>query len=307
MAAAKQDSAKIWWDFRITASEEFWEGEKELIEEWMKQCNSLNHCFQLERGDEGQLHFQGRVQLEKRKRFTTLINEEHCPWDWNEHDYLYKTVTKNIGDWSYFEKEKTRIAGPWKLEAPPFIQNKFKERVWWPCQNKIMEKAKDFSNDRRITLILGPGNDGKSDISAYMSQIKMGIYVPPIFETSLQMMQWVSGFGKFKNLFIDMPRTMETRHLKKIFTTIEVLRGGFMMDTRYKTKGDWQEPPNVFLMWNIEEWDENYSEILGWLSIDRWEFYQIIEKDLIEIKYEKKEKKKGEKRISFFRRVAGKT
>jgi len=88
---------------------------KELCREWV---------FQLEEGENGYKHYQGRLKLKTKKRLVTLKNNFH----WKEIQ-LSTTSCANIGNNFYVTKEESRIEGPWSFGLPPSFNIKGQKKI----------------------------------------------------------------------------------------------------------------------------------------------------------------------------------
>jgi len=72
-----------------------------------------------------------------------------------------------------------------------------------------------------------------------------------------------------KCIFIDLPRAMDKKHLRGLFTAIEQIKKGKVFDTRYSYKEWWFDSPQVWVFTNI-------PPKTHYLSADRWNLYQIV-------------------------------
>jgi hypothetical protein len=96
------------WEFRYNA--DAFDGEDALRE--LLKGVAKTYVFQLERGDGGYNHYQGRLSLFKKRRkgpALRLFGEGLAP------NYFEPTIRSEYlkGDNFYCMKEDTKVAGPW--------------------------------------------------------------------------------------------------------------------------------------------------------------------------------------------------
>lgn len=241
-------------------------------------------CFQKEKGkDTDYIHWQGRLSLKVRKRFSEMKNLNKELKD-NLHSICWSiTSAENSKNDFYVMKEDTRVDGPWTSEdipdEPEYVPRQYRDKInsLKPFQQTIKEKSEEF-NDRIIHYIYCPdGNKGKSTIAHLMRIYKRGIVLPPINDAdklvfSACNMLMAKKIRTTIPIFIDLPRAMNQERLFGIFSAIEIIKSGYVYDTRNHYK-EWDfDSPNIFVFSNIEP-ETNL------LSRDRWIVWTIDENE----------------------------
>lgn len=251
----------------------------ELLEFLDNYCKEW--CFQKEQGEEtGYIHYQGRLSLKLKKRKNELIKELK---DNLLNISLRVTSTENRDNNFYVMKDDTRIEGPWTSkdvpDTPAYIPKQYRGKMdtLRPFQETILKMSEQF-DDRSIHYIYCPnGNKGKSTIAHLMRLFKKGLVIPPINDAD-KLVFSVCNMLRAKNIrdtvpiFIDLPRAMNQERLYGIFTAIEIIKAGYVYDTRNHYK-DWDfDSPNIFVFSNIEP-------ELNMVSLDRWRLWTISDSD----------------------------
>lgn len=229
--------------------------------------------FQLERGDTGYEHYQGRLSLIKKRRQHEALKLFKVP-----PNYFQPTCNPEYikGDAFYVMKEDTRIAGPWKdTDKSLFIPRHYRglmDRLY-PYQQHIWDTREVFE-PRKINLVYDPtGNNGKSSIASLCELYGRGIDVPPMNDMKeiIQLLCDECMASNLRNpspIFIDLPRAMCKSRLYGIYTAIEQIKKGKLYDTRYNYKKWWIDSPQVWVFTNV-------LPNLNYLSRDRWNILTI--------------------------------
>jgi len=140
------------WDFTLTKSEV--KDLSDLKDKIKKDCKKW--CFQLERGESGYEHYQGRVSLKiKSRKGPSWYKIRWSP-----------TSGENKDNDFYCCKDDTRIAGPWKdTDKEIYMPRQFRDIKLYQWQQFILDSVKIF-DDRTINLLYCPeGNKGKSTVA----------------------------------------------------------------------------------------------------------------------------------------------
>lgn len=254
------------YDFRSTASGLSSQELKTMLEGVAKKW-----VFQLEQGDSGYRHFQGRMSLIKKRRKCELMKllEPRCP------QYLEPSHDTS---WSYVMKKDTRIDGPWTDEdVEVYIPRQYRglmDRLY-PYQKVIMDSA-DVFDTRSINLIYCPvGGVGKTTVAMLCRLFKNGITLPPINDQK-ELVQSCCDICVARNtrnpspIFIDLPRAMKKDTLHGIYSGIELIKNGDLYDLRYKYREYLIDSPQIWVFSNMEP-------DLTMLSLDRWKVWVINE------------------------------
>lgn len=255
------------------------------LEDVLKTARELfkKFTFQLEKGDSGYLHFQGRGSLHKKRRFDELKNLVQT-LDWNDCHFSPSSANSQKGDCFYTMKADTRVDGPWTdkdVHQKIYIPRQYRgmEHTLRPWQQKVWDSA-DVFDTRSINLIYDVhGNNGKSTVAALMDLHRRGIDLPPMNDAE-KLIQSVADIlmareiREPKVVFVDLPRAMDKKRLGGLYTAIEQVKKGKVYDTRYAYKEWWFDSPQVWVFTNI------YPD-LSFLSTDRWKLWTIEDDDLV--------------------------
>ena len=236
------------------------------------------YCFQLEQGDSGYMHFQGRMSLiKKRRKFEALPLFSVPP--------LYFEPTSKpeflTGDAFYQMKLDTRVDGPWKDTDLLLVMTKqlelFGSYTLFPYQLELKQKSQTFSM-RSIDLIYDPmGNKGKSIFSEFMEYHQLAEEIPP-YRLMDDIFAWVCSRPVKKCYIMDMPRGIKKDKLGDLYAGIEVIKNGVAYDKRYMAKKIRFDRPRIFVF-------TNRLPEFSLMSKDRWNVWTITE-DMELIKFD---------------------
>lgn len=244
-----------------------------LISFLRKNCKKWS--FQLEKGDTGYMHFQGRLSLIKKRRKNDLLNLFEAQ-DTEKPNYLEPTVSNNTGNNFYATKMDTRVDGPWSdKDHDVYIPEQYKYPIdhLYPFQKAILESASQF-DDRAVDIIYCPnGNNGKSTISALSELISTGVDLPPINDmekliATLCDICMAKEMRRPSPICFDLPRALTKDKLYQMFSAIESIKKGHLYDLRYSYKSWWIDSPRIWLFTNT-------PPDLSLLSRDRWHTWTI--------------------------------
>lgn len=258
-------------DFTIKAEGVTVDALHEKLSEWCKKW-----VFQLERGDTGYVHYQGRLTLIKKRRSTELASKFF--------DDLFKgwfSPTTNNGrdkEAFYCIKADTRVEGPWKdtdYQAPIVLTRQmleFSQYTRFPWQNTVEGWVKEW-NKRAIYWIYDEhGCNGKSDLVEWLDTNRLACAVPPMRNLE-DILQFCFSYPS-KAYLIDFPRAMKKESLLEFYAGLECLKNGFMYDKRYKGQKKWIDRPAVVVF-------SNTKPDLSSMSRDRWSVWSLEERDLV--------------------------
>ena len=246
------------WDFTLAK-------DKHEIDDIVKFCDK--HCkkyaFQLEKGDSGFEHYQGRINLKIKKRLSWLKES------FSESGHFSITSNENRNNMFYVLKDDSRISGPWTDENKPlYVPKQVREiNKLYKWQESIIEISKIWDT-RSINVIIDiKGCTGKSTIVNYMVAHGLANRLPPCNDIK-DIMRAAMNMKKSNCYLIDLPRAMKKEKIAEFFAGIESLKDGYIYDDRYTFKFELIDCPNIFVFTNCRP-DENY------LSEDRWKFWYI--------------------------------
>lgn len=278
MPATRETQCYV-WDFTIDINDdEHYVPHTEVIS--LLNAIGKKWAFQAEKGEHnGRIHYQGRISLNEKKRFSELKQEVPERW------HLSKTSNDNKGNRFYVQKEETRIDGPWR-DAPKHRQEMPKQ--WLnileqprPFQSKILEMMK-ATNDRKIDLIYDShGNSGKSSFAnrlEFEGRCYQILASKNTNEMCADLCDELEAAMDTKPgmIFVDMERAADQDNMRAIFAAVERIKGGVCKDRRYKLrKVFFQSPPVVMFM--------NQLPDVTALSKDRWRLWELRDYDITRI------------------------
>lgn len=229
--------------------------------------------FQLEEGDSGYLHFQGRLSLVKKRRKPAIIKMFQALK--RKMPRYFKPTTNATyfsGDMFYVMKEDTRKEGPWTereyIDASVYIPRQVREMVSLrPFQKQIIADGNKWDT-RTINIVYNEsGNIGKSRLVSYCRAHKLGRALPPINDYK-DLLRMVYCLPVSKLYLIDMPRALRKERQYQLYSAIETIKDGYAYDDRYTFKEKSFDCPNIWVF-------TNKKPDTTLLSKDRWKIWII--------------------------------
>lgn len=259
------------WDFRYNA--DTFESHEDVIK--TLKGVAKKYVFQLEQGDNGYRHYQGRISLIKKRR----KREKHLLlklFKDKPPNYIEPTTSEEfrIGSSFYVMKADTRESGPWADTdpEPPTLTKQlegFVKKDMYPYQKALYDLATLF-DERKIDLLYDRyGNIGKSMLCEYMEYQGIAEEIPP-FRMMDDIFQWVCSRPIKPCYIIDMPRGMKKDKLADLYSGIEVVKNGVAYDKRYTAKKIRFNRPRIFVF-------TNSLPEFKLMSRDRWNVWEINE------------------------------
>lgn len=231
---------------------------------------SKKFCFQLEEGESGYRHYQGRFSLKVKKRLKAAIDLVGIP-----QAHLSITSKENRTNVFYVTKEETRIEGPWSdKDEQLYIPRQVREiETLYPWQQHIVDNY-DVWDTRTINVIVDTvGNNGKTILTSYMRAHKMAFKIP-FCNDFKDILRMVADVPIKRCYLIDMPRGIKKDKLFQLFSAIEEVKNGYAYDDRYHFKEVIFDCPNIWIFMNM-------MPDIAMLSKDRWKFWEIKNLELI--------------------------
>lgn len=227
----------------------------ESVKNWLNKI-SKKWCFQLERGESGYYHYQGRFSLKVKSRLNNVYNPGKA--------HLSITSNENSGNDFYVTKIETRIKGPWSnkdIEIPDDIDGI--ELYQW--QKDVLNGKR---NKRKINVIYNEaGGIGKSTLLRYALVHELASWIPAINDYK-DIMRIAYDCPVRPIYIIDMPKAMKKDKLSQLYTGIEHLKDGIIFDDRYHFKYKVIRKPEVWVFTNT------YPK-LDYLSKDKWKIWVV--------------------------------
>jgi len=242
---------------------------KEIIEK-LYPTIVKKYVFQLEEGDSGYLHYQGRFSLIKKRRLGELVKLIKLLFP-----QMRLSTTSNNGlkeENFYCIKQDTRKAGPWTDTdpKPEYIPRQIREiKKLHPWQQSVIEKSAEWDT-RSINIIHDTeGNIGKSTLATWMGVHKLGKQLPYCNDYK-DILRMVMCLPTSKCYLIDMPRAICKDKLFQMYSAIETVKSGYAYDDRYHFKDKYFDCPNIWVFTNV-------LPDADLLSSDRWKYWEIID------------------------------
>jgi hypothetical protein len=262
------------YEIRHTYNAEIFPNKIKGVRKWFEGI-AKKYVFQIEKGDSGYIHVQGRISLCKKRRKPELLKLFKSTKTKLAPMYLEPTTNKEHTKVAFYVlKEDTRLEGPFADTDEIKVETKqlqlFKGYTLRPYQQSIIDKSSDFCM-RTIDLIYDTtGNCGKSMLSEYMEYLGLAEEIPP-FRLMDDIFQWVCTRPIKKSYIVDMPRGMKKDRLGDFYSGIEVIKNGVAYDKRYNAKKIRFDRPRIFVFTNT-------LPNLDLMSRDRWNVW-IVTKD----------------------------
>lgn len=252
---------------------------KTFCTKWAKKW-----VFQLEKGDSGYRHWQGRISLIKKRTKDQLmkaLKESNIPL----FNYLQPTTNEEHRKTAFYQmKEDTRIEGPYmdsqtESELVTYIPKQYRNVQLYEWQQFILDDAKKNDN-RSVNLIFDPsGSKGKSTLAAIAELMYDAIDLPPLNDFK-ELIALLCNICMDKHIrtpglvFVDLPRAMRKDQLYGMYSAIEQIKKGKLYDIRHHYKSWWIDSPAVWVFSNIPP-DSTL------LSNDRWKIWEFEDNKLI--------------------------
>lgn len=270
------------WDFTYFSDED----KVDLIRNTIKN-DCVHWAFQHEKGEEsGRYHYQGRIQLRKKKRVNQIIelfaSIHGAHWS--------PTANVNKQNFNYAMKTDTRVAGPWtdkdKVEEPKFLTREAKvlmEKGLYPWQESIKKSCDDQKGDttydgRSINVLVDEGgNSGKGSLAAYARYTGFAQTLPTVSDMK-QLVGFAMDLPHHAYIF-DWPKAMVKKEMKQFFAAVETIKDGWLWDVRNKGRQIVMDRPAIWIF-------TNKKPDTTLLSMDRWRMWTICKttKELILLK-----------------------
>lgn len=261
------NAALAMYDFTISADKVSLVDLKKSLKGWAKKWT-----FQLERGDTGYEHYQGRLSLIKRRRPKEIIlSLKDTPLGSAHLSPTHDTTTFN-----YVLKEDTKIDGPWMdTDEERYVPRQLREMgSLYPWQQTVVDLSKVWDTRVIHVIIDETGNHGKSTLCTYMGVYMLGRQLPFVNDYK-DIMRMVMDMPVSPAYLIDMPRAISKDRLFQMYAGIETIKSGYAYDDRYSFKDKYFDCPQIFVFTNKEP-DRSL------LSNDRWKMWTILNNELVE-------------------------
>lgn len=248
--------------------------EHKRIEEWFKE-NCKKYIFQLEKSENGMLHWQCVISLIKKEFSKKVLSSISC-YTGIKEDYINisPSLTGN-SSFCYAMKDYTRVTGPWSNkmleENLPVETLAFGKFYNW--QKVVFHIAMGKPDDRSIHWFYDTkGNRGKTQLTRMLlANHGKEVGVIPCVGTSNQLVSAIINMGMRKTYILDIPRAKSggswDDRIADLMLTIESIKNGLLVSAMYGKLNQLLMPhPNVIVFSNYD---------LNGLSPDRWKKYDM--------------------------------
>lgn len=236
------------------------------------QKTECKFIFQLERGAQGRLHYQGHVNLKVKQRLLTWATSVR-PFMPGVHVSPSSKDGEKDAEW-YCMKEETREGGPWadKDHLFPDFTNLIRPTDGWQLQMQNILTGPP--EERYIYWVWETtGRTGKSNFATWMelnhSCMGLGLSTAP------DNFYAVSEFARRAYIF-DVPRSLPKRFdWAEVYMSLEKIKDRNFLSTKYKPKKVILPIiPHVVVF-------SNQAPDLNALSVDRWKVFKIVDNALV--------------------------
>lgn len=250
------------YDFRYTAKDLSVDDIRATLKDIAKR-----YVFQLEKGDTGYVHYQGRLSLCKKRRRAQALKL----FKDNPPEYFQPTVNIEYysGESFYATKADTRLEGPWSDEDEVlYIPRQVREMHGLrPFQQTIVDDVGVWDK-RTINLVYcKTGNNGKSCLVGYLRANRLARALPPVNDYK-DILRMVCDLPTSQMYVFDMPRALNKDKMYQFYSAIETIKDGYAYDDRYSFKEKVFDCPNIWIFCNV-------LPELELMSMDRWKIWEI--------------------------------
>jgi len=227
----------------------------EQMEQYLNMLEPKAWKFQLEKGDEGTLHYQGVIYVKNPivmpKHICKKIHWERCK-SWH-------AALKYVG------KKETRVKGPWSFGVKEEVELKVIEelRPWQVMVKEILDEEPD---DRTIHWFWEPdGNIGKTAMAKWICSKYNVLYLSgKASDAKYAVANWI----KTKVLHAVIFGYVRSNEDYVSYEALEAIKDGIFFNSKYESGMVMYNSPHVIVFANFEP-DRTK------LSIDRWEIVDL--------------------------------
>lgn len=240
----------------------------------------VKFTFQLERGKDGYLHWQGRGQLKSQVTAATALARFQVALGFKGFHLSVESKNGEGASEFYCQDPSKRFdspeSGPWTdKDKKAYVQPEYANLQLHPHQKWILSKVLS-QNDRQVLLIQDEiGSTGKSILQEHVEIHHNGIIIDHYIHNPKELMetvyeQVVDQPDKQYIIMWDLPRAVNAKGWPHICAMVETIKGGRASDRRYKYKKTRFRRPKILITCN--ELPTNWRK---YLSKDRWVYYKM--------------------------------
>lgn len=276
-------NALFLYSFVIRQGDRYHDVTVDLIKQCLVELGVDDYVFQLERGNSGNLHYQGFLRLTVKKRVGYLARRLSA-WSFRPASSRGAAALRE-----YCLKESTRVDGPWGKRRIYMGKDLAIMRDPLPWQQQVMDILAGPADRRSIYWIVDEhGNKGKSVLTKYLwFRNKQDVAVVP-FGTATQIKTSVISKGARLTYLLDVSRSLgEGESMHSVFSAIEQIKNGFVISAMYGKDGIMAfEPPHVICF-------SNFPPPWKRASRDRWRVYNLPARDALLEEYRRPDDGQG--------------
>lgn len=228
------------------------------------------YIFQLERGEGGSLHYQGRFALKTKVRIGKLSKE------WLETMGSGVHLSPELDEAasvSYCMKPESRVCGPFakghKLPPPAYLGADLPSS-WHPWQQQVLDYVQGPVHPREILWFYDPvGGCGKTSVCKYAA-----------FRLKACVLEWgtarhigyaVVSEGPKSIYMFDLTRTRPEEYTRDtMYSMLEQVKNGFVRSNMYEGGVLLMAPPHVVVF-------SNQRPSVDAMSADRWTIVELTD------------------------------
>ena len=189
-------------------------------------------------------------------------------------------AVKKGGGFNYVMKLDSRLDGPWSDKDPvPLVEPRQSREftTLLPWQQVVWESMTEWQPRIINYIYCKHGKVGKTILVTKARCSGLARMLPPVnnYKDIMRMVCCMQDARPSKCYLIDVPRSLPREKLNGFWAGIESLKDGYAWDDRYEFKEIVFDSPTVWVFSN-ELPDQSA------LSRDRWQFYRVIDGELVE-------------------------
>jgi hypothetical protein len=253
------------------------------IQKWLLEYDkNMEGNFQLEQGEGGAIHWQGRMKLKNKTTKYKLAKLSNLG-DWMPNAEWSPTSNNGKKNYDYVTKDCTRLEGPFNIQNKEKVKSRQLKKILnlIPFQESLVKIA-STPDDRQIDVVFNEsGCQGKTALCEWMDHHDLAKMIPPVnnYKDIMRLVMCHTRIREENELpsipcfIIDMPRSLKKDKLGDLYSGIETLKQGYVFDDRYQFEDKWIDRPRVIVMCNVLP---NFEL----LSADMWKIWTIENKHL---------------------------
>lgn len=234
-----------------------------------KYCDK--YVFQEEKGSEGTPHLQGYLRFKTKRRPWSLFPDKHIHWE------ITRSPRASV---TYCSDKNKRLDGGriWAGGIPELEMVNVKticRSDFYKWQSRVLELLKNQSDRSILWIYEAKGNTGKSSLVKYLAVHESAIVLSgKAADIKYGIVKFYEQHRRYPNLIcVDVPRT---RREFLQYSAIEEVKNGCFFSGKYEGMMCVFNNPTIVCF-------SNSMPDLKSMSRDRWDIYEINNKDLLHV------------------------